>query len=347
MEAEDNRAREKIVVRIGIYKDTLANRRGADIAVLALAEGLRERGHDAVVFEKPDFEKRIAEPWDVIISTGTNEILDLYDYFSACSTRLKTPIIQQFHTNPKSQFKWKRFLRNWRIKRALHHVSAIQVLNNRFVSQVVRYGAEIEVIGNWSRYEEAYDKKTETRKTIICPAAFSKGKNQILLIKAFARTAKIFPDWKLKLLGRAEGSYAEKCRKLVSKLGMDSQIEFTGWAENMADEYAQCAFVAFPSIDEGFSLTILDAAVFNKCALLTKDWVGTCHADGGLLARPTAVEYAKGLRRLMGDVAYCKKMGDNAHAFCKIMYSKNIILAKWLRLLTKKKDLHHICRARF
>lgn len=337
-------------MRIGIYKDTLVNRRGADVAVLALVDGLRKQGYDAVVFKKTDFNKRMEKAWDIVISTGTNELLDLYNYFSTPSTRstrLKTPIIQQFHTNPKSQFKWKRFLRNWRIKRALHHVSAIQVLNNRFVSQVVRYGAEIEVIGNWSRYEEAYDKKTETRKTIICPAAFSKGKNQILLIKAFARTAKIFPDWKLKLLGRAEGSYAEKCRKLVSKLGMDSQIEFTGWAENMADEYAQCAFVAFPSIDEGFSLTILDAAVFNKCALLTKDWVGTCHADGGLLARPTAVEYAKGLRRLMGDVAYCKKMGDNAHAFCKIMYSKNIILAKWLRLLTKKKDLHHICRARF
>lgn len=30
-------------MRIGIYKDTLANRRGADAAVLALAEGLREK----------------------------------------------------------------------------------------------------------------------------------------------------------------------------------------------------------------------------------------------------------------------------------------------------------------
>ena len=59
-------------MKIGIYKDTLANRRGADIAVLALAEGLRERGHDAVVFEKPDFEKRVAEPWDVVVSAGTN-----------------------------------------------------------------------------------------------------------------------------------------------------------------------------------------------------------------------------------------------------------------------------------
>ena len=45
-------------MKIGIYKDTLSNRRGADMAVLALADGLRERGHDVVVFEKGDFAMR-------------------------------------------------------------------------------------------------------------------------------------------------------------------------------------------------------------------------------------------------------------------------------------------------
>ena len=32
-------------MRIGIYKDTFANGRGADIAVKQLAAGLAERGH--------------------------------------------------------------------------------------------------------------------------------------------------------------------------------------------------------------------------------------------------------------------------------------------------------------
>ena len=76
-----------LAMKIGIYKDTLANRRGADFAVLALAEGLRERGHDAVVFEKGDFGRRMSEKWDVVISTGTNELCDLYDCFSTRSTR--------------------------------------------------------------------------------------------------------------------------------------------------------------------------------------------------------------------------------------------------------------------
>ena len=128
-------------MKIGIYKDTLSNRRGADFAVLALAEGLRERGHDAVVFEKGDFGKRMSEKWDVVISTGTNELLDLSNCFSGRPARTAPfpvsrspfPIIQQFHTNPKSQLKWKRFVRNWRIKQALRHVNAIQVLSESFI----------------------------------------------------------------------------------------------------------------------------------------------------------------------------------------------------------------------
>ena len=230
-------------MRLGIYKDTLANRRGADAAVLALADGLRERGHDVVVFEKRDFEKRIKEPWDVMISTGTNELLDLYAWFMAnpspthplthSSTHplshFPWPVIQQFHTNPKSQFKWKRFARNWKIRRALRRVSAIQVLSEEFVPQVEKYGVPVHVIGNWSRYEHiklttnqqplTANRQPLTANTIIYPAVFTKGKNQKLLIRAFAKVAGEFPGWRLRLLGRAEGRYAEKCRALAEDMG--------------------------------------------------------------------------------------------------------------------------------
>ncbi|MBQ5795982.1 MAG: hypothetical protein IIW14_08345 [Kiritimatiellae bacterium] len=64
-------------MRIGIYKDTLANKRGADVAVTLLADGLKERGHDAVLFEKNELDGRLGETWDAIISAGTNELLDL------------------------------------------------------------------------------------------------------------------------------------------------------------------------------------------------------------------------------------------------------------------------------
>ena len=344
-------------MRIGIYKDTLANRRGADFAVLALAEGLRERRHEVAVFEKKEFERRIKEPWDVVISTGTNELLEIAAAWGHTALPVRRgqfpipdsqfPIIQQFHTNPKSQFKWKRLVRNWKIRHALRHVSAIQVLSESFVPQVAKYGAPVFVIGNWSAYDGLAAK--DAKKVVIYPAAFAKGKNQKLLIEAFLRVANEFPDWRLRLLGRTEGKYADECRRLAAKLsgamgssrptgvaGVEGLIEFAGYSDDMASEYARCAFVAFPSLDEGFPLTIVDAAAFAKPCVMVEDWIGTAAAGGGIVTKPTVGAYADGLRRLMADTELRCRLGENARSFCAEHYSRERILDQWEALLREQ-----------
>lgn len=326
------------VVRIGIYKDTLANRRGADFAVLALAEGLRERGHDAVVFEEGDFAKRMTERWDIVISTGTNELLDIYNHVNLVNpVQRQFPVIQQFHTNPKSQLKWKRFVRNWRIKKALRHVNAIQVLSESFIPQVAKYDVTVHVIGNWSEMRvRALENGSDLfSNVVICPAAFAKGKNQKLLIAAFARIAAEFPDWKLRLLGRVDGGYADECRRLAAKSGIAGRIEFAGFCDSLAAEYLRCAFVAFPSVDEGFGLVIADAAAFAKPCVTVRDWIGAASADGGIVASPTVSSYADGLRMMMADVELRRRMGAAAQRFCAATYSRERILDKWEALLSE------------
>ena len=405
-------------MRIAIYKDTLANRRGADKAVISLAEALREKlgvrcqgsgvseEWEVVLFEKAELEERLKEHWDVFIVTGTNELLDLADRVGVKSSssrkevtpplynynsnlqlnhKFPFPIIMQFHTNPKSQFKWKRFRRNRKIKAALRQVDAIQVLRSEYVKQVEKYCANVVVIGNWSGFNhiEQVDRvnsscrselelesglsnvlsRTRTLNsncTIIYPAAFAKGKNQKLLMKSFARVAKEFPDWKLRLLGRAEGRYAEDCKRLVEKLGLTDRVEFPGYSNDMAKEYAECAFVAFPSVDEGFPLTLVDAAAFGKPAVMVEDWIGleneelrmkneewwsrlrdkitldsrSVNNNGRcVITKPIVKAYAEGLRRLMGEAELCQKMGENAHAYCAEHYSRDKIIDKWVKLL--------------
>jgi len=326
-------------MRVGIYKDTLANRRGADFAVLALAEGLRERGHDAVVFEKGDFGRRMSEKWDVVISTGTNELLDIYNHENLVNpVQRQFPVIQQFHTNPKSQFKWKRFVRNWKIRRALRRVNAIQVLSEDFAAQVKKYGVPVSVIGNWSRFSSVVKLPPPTltsnsNSTIIYPAAFAKGKKQKLLIEAFAQVAAEFPDWKLRLFGRADGAYANECRRLAAKSGLADRIEFAGFCDDLALEYQKCALVAFPSVDEGFGLVIADAAMFAKPCVTVKDWISTSAAGGGVTTRPTVEAYAEGLQRLMADATLRQKMGEAAQRFVSERYSRNRILDQWETLL--------------
>ena len=306
-------------MRIAIYKDTLANRRGADVAVRGLADGLRARGHDAVLFEKDGLDGRVREKWDAFVSAGTNELLDLA---AAFPRRFPWPVVQQFHTDPKGQFKRKRIFRNWKIRRALRRVAAIQVLRAEFAPQVSGYGPRVEVIGNWSAFEGRGDASgCAESHVVVYPAAISRGKNQRMLVEAFASLFEDFPDWSLELYG--SGSF---------DAALPRNVRHMGYAD-LREVYPRCAFLAFPSLDEGFGLVLADAAAFGRPAVMVKDWIGTAAAGGGIVTRPTAGAYAKGLGALMADASLRVKVGESARRFCAEAYSRDAILDRWERLL--------------
>lgn len=302
-------------MRIGIYKDTLANGRGADVAVKRLAVGLAERKHEVVVFEKDEISARLLEHWDVVISAGTNELLDLSGYSGA-------PIVQQFHTNPRGQFKRRRLVRNWRIRHALKRVAAIQVLQDAFVRQVSAYGPPVAVIGNYIDLPLVEDAvSARSGKLIVYPAAYTKSKNHRLLMKAFASLRDDFQNWRIELYG-----------KDLDSIRMPPAVRAFGWCD-IREVYAKCDFVAFPSVDEGFGLVIAEAAAFGKPAVMIHDWIGTAKAGGGIVTDPTVAAYAAGLRRLMSDPAFCSSAGAKARAYCMEHFSKDKIIDKWEALL--------------
>lgn len=303
-------------MKIAIYKDTFANNRGADVAVKNLAAGLEERGHAVTLFDKTEFSSKVRGDYDVIVSTGTNEILDL------AQVEGLPPIVQQFHTAPASQFKWKRFLRNRRIRMALKKVAAIQVLREEYRAEVSRYGAPVSVIGNWSAYgvsAEAPDVKE--RKMVLYPAAFSKSKNHGLLLKSFSLLHDEFPDWTLELYGNG---------KVPEVLPPNVKVMQFG---DLRNAYGACAFVAFPSADEGFGLVIAEAASFGKCSVAVCDWIGTGAAGGAVVTAPTVSGYADGLRQLMRDEEARLRMGRAAQKYCADNFSRGKIMEKWEQLL--------------
>lgn len=313
---------EDIALRIAVYKDTFAGGRGADKATLALAVALAERGHDAIALDRSRLDDVIGGNWDVVISSGTNELLDL-------AGRARAPVVQQFHTNPASQFKRKRLIRNWKIRRALRSVAAIQVLSKRFAGVVSSYGPPVYVVGNWSPqiHGDAAERPGAPcgapRRKIIYPAAFSKGKNHALLLDAFALARKDFPDWTLELYGGGEPP---------RRLG---QGVTAAGPRDLAQAYRECAFVAFPSLDEGLPMVLLEAAAAGKCAVTAFDWTGAAAAGGGIAAGRRARDFADAMRRLMGDQALCASMGAKARAFCASGYSKDAIVSKWEEILSR------------
>lgn len=154
-------------MKILLYKDNLSTGRGADCAVVALAEAVAKR-HAVVLVTK--FEHKISVSTmvqvvrcptlhdlkitinavhpDVVVSAGTNETRDLAVLYP---DTFPWPVVHQFHVYPPAAFKRKHFIRNWKMRRAIRRVAAVQVLLPSYVSSVKKWigdNSRIVVIGN-------------------------------------------------------------------------------------------------------------------------------------------------------------------------------------------------------
>ena len=322
-------------MKVAVYKDTFAARRGADMAVQFLIDGLRERGHDVVVVTDDDADVRgRISGCDVCIAAGTNEILSLTD-----GGRIRPPVktILQFHTHPLYPFR--HWLRRWRrcraIRRAIALADAVQVLllsHEGVLRRKVGYRGHVCVIGNASRFE-ACDSHSDDGRTIIYPAALNDEKRQSLLIDAFARVAGEFSEWRVVLYGTGKASYEEKLRARVAAAGLGDRIVFAGYCDDLTSAYSSCSFVAFPSANEGFPLTVVDAAAFRKpvLGLAETPAVAEIIADGetGVLCGSTAAAYAGGLSRLMHDADLRRRLGETAKSRFSAFYSRTAFLDRW------------------
>ena len=314
-------------MKIGIYKDTFANNRGADIAVKNLASGLIGRGHIVTLFDKSEFADKVHGDYDVIISTGTNEILDLAKVDGL------PPIIQQFHTDPKYPFRhWiKRWRRNRAIKAALKKAAAFQVLREAHVETLQKLigvsKERITVVGNWSSFEGRAITTIFEEKVILCPGAINADKNQSLLVDAFAVVADEFPDWQVHIYGRGKAKDEAALLKRIAVRGLKNRVFMKGYAD-LSAPYAKCAFVAFPSKTEGFGMVTVDAAMFAKPTLMIHDWIGC-----GEVVEPKG--FSMGLRKLMTDADCRNSIGCRSKAYCEENFSKASILNKWGFTLSK------------
>ena len=322
-------------MRVAVYKDTFAARRGADMSVQLLINGLRTRGYDVVVVtdENPDMRGRVSDS-DVCIAAGTNEMLALTD-----GGRSRPPVktVLQFHTHPLYPFR--HWIRRWRrcraICRAIALADAVQVLlpsHEGVLRRKVGFSGKVYVIGNARRFETGAPCSDDGR-TIIYPAALNNDKRQSLLIDAFARVAGAFPDWRVVLYGTGKASYEAKLRARVVTAGLVDRITFAGYCSDLARAYADCSFVAFPSANEGFPLTVVDAAAFGKPVLALADTpsVAEMLTDGktGMLCGSTVAAYADGLARLMRDADLRRRLGEAARRQFTSVYSRAAFLDRW------------------
>lgn len=166
-------------------------------------------------------------------------------------------------------------------------------------------------------------------KIVLSVGSIQKRKNTARLVRAFAAMP---GDWRLVLAG-GEGYGAEETRRAIAESPRRSDIELAGsvTAERLAGLYQRAGIFAFPSLDEGFGIPILEALA-NGVPVITSN----CSAmpevagDAALLVDPhSEEELAESLRRLAGDAELCESLSARGRERAREFSWERAVEATW------------------
>lgn len=172
------------------------------------------------------------------------------------------------------------------------------------VEEILRLPASrLRVAPHGVRLPEALHEE-EREPLILHVGAVQKRKNLVRLVGAFERAAP--PPWRLVLAGGG-GYGAEQVQARISRSPAAERIRWTGWLPDAEMErlYRRASVFAFPSLDEGFGIPVLEAMAHGVPVLSsTRGALPEVCGDAALLVDPFQEEgIAQALEALIRDSA--------------------------------------------
>ena len=139
---------------------------------------------------------------------------------------------------------------------------------------------------------------------VLHVGAIQKRKNLAALVEAFEQSP---AGWELVLAGGLKGFGVEEILARIERSPRRADIRVTGYVDAAALErlYAEARVFAFPSLDEGFGMPVLDAMA-RGVPVITSNGSALAEVaeDAALQVDPGRVEsIAEGLRVMMTDEA--------------------------------------------
>lgn len=131
----------------------------------------------------------------------------------------------------------------------------------------IPYG-KIKVLYNPCKMVPKNDREKENNNEILFAGTLNHRKGYDDMIKAFAKIAHKYPEWKIVFAGNGEIEYG---KKLSFNLGISSQTVFLGWISgNDKDKaFRRATIFCLPSYAEGFPMSVLDAWSYGLPVITT------------------------------------------------------------------------------
>jgi glycosyltransferase involved in cell wall biosynthesis len=167
---------------------------------------------------------------------------------------------------------------------------------------------------------------------ILCAGTIGPRKGQTVLMEAFARIAKKFPQWRLVFLGRAgDKAMVQRINEIIAAGQLENQVELLGSRsdQELRDWLQKAAIFAIPSTYEGLGLSLQEAQFYGCASVGTRcggveDLIQD--GDNGLLVDVNnPLQLAHALQKLMTDSALRERFSLRAPAS---ILEKNMIAEK-------------------
>lgn len=252
------------------------------------------------------------------------------------------PIVTMLHGNPEF------YLETCPVfKEALNESTAVQFLMPEYAEAVkeIAPGVKTVCIPNAIPQKEA--NANWASHIIINVARFDPNqKRQDLLVQAFAKISRIFPEWTLELWGERflEPDFNRKVEAIIAQNHLEKQVKLCGTTNTPDKEMRRASIFAFPSKYEGFPLALGEAMANGLPAI---GWEGCPSVNtlirseqNGLLCDETPEAIAMGLARLMCDEGYREKLGKQAKKDM-IPYAPKNVWDQWEKLIRGLVARHH------
>ena len=157
-----------------------------------------------------------------------------------------------------------------------HVICMTEYLKRKF--RFLSYKIEMIPLGVKDDYfENDFIPPSTASLRLIFPAQFRHGKNQDMVIRAFAEYVDRTKDRKSTLVLPGKGELLDDMQRLASSLGVGEQVEFPGFIskQQIKQEYLNSNIAIVASNSETFGQSIVEPFVLGRCVISTPVGVAT------------------------------------------------------------------------
>lgn len=205
-------------------------------------------------------------------------------------------------------------------------------INNKF-----NLGDKVQVVYNPCASQPSY-KDCPKQKHILYAGTLNKRKGYSDMIKAFARIADKYPEWKIVFAGNGE---MDEATTLAKELGVESQTIFLGWVtgEDKNKAFEESSIFCLPSYAEGFPMAVLDAWAYALPVITTPVGGLPEFAENGknvLLFEPgDTEELSKKMDLLIKDETLRRNIAKNSYILASDLFSVEAVSRKMAKIYTE------------